>query len=145
MKRAILALSTVALLSACATGATPIAAAKPAPAERVWAMPAPKADRPAKITFVRDTGTLAQDSEITLWIDAQKVAILLPGETATFNVEPGDRQVAADHSFNLLRHHKPTIIDNRAEAGRHLVYRVGFENMAGALRLVMHRDLLSER
>jgi hypothetical protein len=122
-----------------------LASASPVPAERVWALPAPKAERPARITFVRDTGPSAQDADVTVWVDGQKAAVLRPAETVSFNVEPGDRQVSSDHSWNLLKHHKPTVIDNRAEPGQHLVYRVGFENMAGSLRLVMHRDLMATK
>lgn len=71
----LLAFLAALLLSACATSPVPVEQAKAVPADRVYWSVRPIQARPAKVTFIRDTGFLGGGVLFHLSINGQKAAM----------------------------------------------------------------------
>ncbi|MCT4701230.1 hypothetical protein MUA02_04270 [Enterobacteriaceae bacterium H20N1] len=93
MKKLLLALAIIGL-SGCATEAVLPSQAKQAPSERLLKYQQTKTGSSATLIVVRDKGFLGGGCFTGVYFNNEKVAILDPGEKATFHLVPGEWSVA---------------------------------------------------
>lgn len=93
MKKLFLVLAILGL-AGCATEAVLPSQAKQAPADRLLKYQQIKKENDATLIVVRDKGFLGSGCFTGVYFNGEKVAILDPGEKATFHLSPGEWSVA---------------------------------------------------
>lgn len=91
MQKLIAITAAAIALAGCATTPTPIADARPVPAERIYVTNQLPAQGNAHATFVRDSGMFGGALSLHVYVDGTKLASLDPGESTDLVIAPGER------------------------------------------------------
>lgn len=126
-------LSSLLLLSACATTPIPISKAIETPAERRF-YTTPSGGPFATATFIRDTGLFASGVYQHLSINDEKAADLDVGEKVSFRLRAGEYvfSVVPTDPFGA---NAPYAIDQKLEAGKSYYYRILVDGQTYGTRL----------
>lgn len=89
MKKLLFILLPFFILTACATSATNISDAKPAPSDRIYQDDYVGSDS-SELVFVRDSGLMGTACLAKIYIDGKEYAGLKSGEKVKFKVSPGE-------------------------------------------------------
>lgn len=124
MRKTILFFS-FAVLTGCATSATPIGEAKPVPADELYAFQQKSAAGSGTLTVVRDSGALGSGCDVVVYIDGRRSAKVGPGQRASFYLQPGQPNIGIGLAESgLCSGMAVRSITGKVEADRTSLYRI---------------------
>ncbi len=87
--RILIAALGLALLSGCATSATPVSQAEPVPSDELYAFQSKSDDGGGTVTVIRDSGVLGAGCDVVVYVDGKKAAKVGTGQRASFYLPAG--------------------------------------------------------
>lgn len=115
----------LALLTGCATSATPVQKAEPVPQDELYAFQAKPTAESGRLTVIRDSGALGSGCDIVVYIDGAKAAKVGSGQRATFYLQPGQPNLGIGLAGSgLCGGMAVRSITGRVEAGEESLYRI---------------------
>lgn len=103
MKKMLMAVLSLALLSGCATSMVPREKAKAIPADRLYQTELIYQGEPGKaeIVVIRDVGFVGSACLHRIWVDNVKVAALDVGEMISLGLEPGSHFIRLEMGVGM--------------------------------------------
>lgn len=123
--RILLGAFAVAMLAGCVTSATPLAEAKPVPADELYAFQGKLDGQSGTLTVVRDSGALGSACDVVVYIEGRRAAKVGPGQRASFHLPPGQPNLGIGLAESgMCSGMAVRSITGKVEADRTSLYRI---------------------